>query len=254
MSFSVKYLILPSFISVWMATDSYAREGCNRHCLEALHARIAALEEKVDQAVPVGTILPYASPVAVPEGYLLCEGQQVNRTDYPLLFRAIHLRFTPEVERTQESTTFRIPDLRGRVPVGSGRGNELTQRVLGRFYGKETHQMSIAQLPSHNHPLVDNGHSHTIEDNGHEHPAKSGAAFLSWRHGGDGELRATYHNVGGFQVNGLGVPMIYSTANAHTNIQVKTATTKVTMENTGGGAPFSLIQPSLGVRYIIKVR
>ena len=48
-------------------------------------------------------------------------------------------------------STFALPDLRGRTPIGSGQGAGLTPRGLGNFYGDESITLTAAQLPSHLH-------------------------------------------------------------------------------------------------------
>lgn len=54
----------------------------------------------------------------------------------------------------------RVPDLRGRSPMGSGTGTGLTARTLGQLVGAETVAITVAQLPVHNHPVTDPGHIH----------------------------------------------------------------------------------------------
>lgn len=63
--------------------------------------------------LPIGTIVPYGSDV-VPDNYLLANGQLVSRTDYSELFNIIGTTYG----EGDGSTTFALPDYRGRVPVG----------------------------------------------------------------------------------------------------------------------------------------
>ena len=58
------------------------------------------------------------------------------------------------------NTTFYVPDLRGRSPVGAGAGTGLTTRALGATGGAETHQLVTGEIPAHNH--TDSGHSHGV--------------------------------------------------------------------------------------------
>ena len=66
------------------------------------------------------------------------------------------------------SSTFNVPDGRGRVLMGDGTGTGLTARMLGTITGTETHQIGSANLPNHNHgvgTLVNDGgsaHSHGV--------------------------------------------------------------------------------------------
>lgn len=48
-------------------------------------------------------------------------------------------------------TTFGLPDLRGRVPIGEGTGPGLSVRRLGEKGGQETVTLTVAQIPSHKH-------------------------------------------------------------------------------------------------------
>jgi microcystin-dependent protein len=50
------------------------------------------------------------------------------------------------------STTFNLPFWSGRAPIGSGAGTALTERALGDKDGEETHLLTIAEMPQHNHP------------------------------------------------------------------------------------------------------
>lgn len=63
---------------------------------------------------PAGTILPYAGAVA-PQGWLLCDGSAVSRTVYAALFQATSTAYGAG----DGSSTFNVPDLRGRAPVGA---------------------------------------------------------------------------------------------------------------------------------------
>lgn len=63
--------------------------------------------------MPSGATLPYAGPTA-PTGWLLCDGSAVSRTTYPTLFAAIGTTWGAG----DGSTTFNVPDMRGRVPAG----------------------------------------------------------------------------------------------------------------------------------------
>lgn len=64
-------------------------------------------------SVPAGIMMPFAG-TAAPSGWLLCYGQAVSRTTYATLFAAISTQFGIG----DGSTTFNVPDMRGRVPAG----------------------------------------------------------------------------------------------------------------------------------------
>jgi len=66
-------------------------------------------------AVPPGAMTEYGAASA-PAGWLLCDGTAVSRTTYSALFAIISTNYGAG----DASTTFNLPDLRGRVPVGKG--------------------------------------------------------------------------------------------------------------------------------------
>lgn len=82
--------------------------------------------------------------------FLLCNGQAVSRTIYASLFAVVGTAFGPG----DGTTTFRLPDFRGRVVGMIGQGSGLTNRTLGQVVGAETHTLTINEIPSHNHGVV----------------------------------------------------------------------------------------------------
>lgn len=84
-----------------------------------------------------------------PTGWLLCDGSNVSRSTYAALFAAIGTNFGGG----DGSTTFGLPDMRGRVPVGvDGSAGRLSAAdALGSSGGEEKHTLSITEMPAHNH-------------------------------------------------------------------------------------------------------
>jgi microcystin-dependent protein len=99
--------------------------------------------------VPVGSVLPYAGATA-PEGYLFCDGAEKIQTAYPALYEIIGTTYGS----TSPTTTFKLPDLRARIPVGVAPVAlpPLSARALGASGGVESVTLSIAQIPGHSHP------------------------------------------------------------------------------------------------------
>jgi microcystin-dependent protein len=120
----------------------------------------AVINELLEAVIPVGTVIATARPSA-PTGYLLCEGQAVSRTKYANLFAAVSTTYGAG----DGSTTFNLPDLRGRVPIGVDAGaNRVTiaSNALGKSGGNQrlqghTHTSgslhSDVQNASHHHHL-----------------------------------------------------------------------------------------------------
>lgn len=84
---------------------------------------------------------------AAPSGWALCDGAAVSRTTYSALYAVTGDAFGVG----DGSTTFNLPDLRGRAPIGAGSGPSLTTRALGAKVGGETHQLTTAEMPAHTH-------------------------------------------------------------------------------------------------------
>ena len=99
-------------------------------------------------ALPVGTVLDYAGATA-PAGFLLCQGQAVSRTTYSALFNVIGVAFGSG----NGSTTFNVPPP-GVVIVGQATSGTFNTR--GATGGTETETLSLSQIPSHGHEVVQN--------------------------------------------------------------------------------------------------
>ena len=107
-----------------------------------------------------GAVMPFAGANA-PPGWLLCYGQAISRTTYANLFTVIGITYGAG----DGSTTFNLPDLRGRAVHGldnmggtaAGRLTGVTGSVagttLGAVGGEETHLLALAEMPSHSHPV-----------------------------------------------------------------------------------------------------
>lgn len=83
-----------------------------------------------------------------PPGWLFCDGRLLALYYYPDLYELIGNTYGGDGR-----TTFALPDLRGRVPMGRGAGAGLTNRELGQKTGAESVTLSVNQLPAHDHNL-----------------------------------------------------------------------------------------------------
>ena len=97
-------------------------------------------------AVPVGAILPYAGSTP-PEGWLVCDGAEVVRADYPGLFAVLGETYGAG----DGQDTFNLPDLRMRVPLGAAAQPRTT---LGQVLGEEYHTLTLNELPVHRHGIA----------------------------------------------------------------------------------------------------
>lgn len=129
---------------------------------------------------PAGAIVMYAGAVA-PTGYLLCQGQAVSRTTYADLFTAIGTAYGTG----DGSTTFNLPDLRVRLPIGAGTG-----KALGASDGVAEASRNANHSHSHGHSASAststasaNVSGSASSDPGHTHGGLTGDAG-SHSHGG----------------------------------------------------------------------
>jgi microcystin-dependent protein len=107
-------------------------------------------------SIPAGVVYAYGGST-VPGGYLDCDGAAVSRATYSALFAAIGGIYGVG----DGSTTFNVPDLRGRVIVAQGTGPGLSPHPLGEIFGEENHVLAVGELAAHGHGVIDPGHIHS---------------------------------------------------------------------------------------------
>lgn len=103
-------------------------------------------ECEVTVTIPIGAIMQYAAGLA-PTGWLLCNGNEVLKADYPDLWNAITDLWGTA---TLGSDYFVLPDFRDKSPFGYHDGGGAT-KLFGHYYGAETHTLTEAQMPAHAH-------------------------------------------------------------------------------------------------------
>lgn len=81
-----------------------------------------------------------------PAGWLTCDGSAISRTDYSNLFSAIGTTYGSG----DGSTTFNIPNLKGRVVVGID-GSDTDFSAIGKTGGEKAHRLTVNEMPSHTH-------------------------------------------------------------------------------------------------------
>ena len=162
--------------------------------------------------MPTGMVVPYAG-AAAPDGWLLCQGQAVSRTTYAQLFSVIGTTYGSG----DGSTTFNLPDMRGRVAVGSDTN-------LGAKAGAKTHALTNAELPVLSGAIV-------------MHSSNVGTNIQTV----NGVFKPAITNNGKYRGGGELVSDIGTSSVGHFSL------------NIGGGQAMSLIQPSLYLNYLIKV-
>ena len=115
-----------------------------------------------ESLIPPGVVLPYAGSANPPAGWLRAYGQAVSRTTYSNLFSVISTNFGIG----DGSTTFSLPDLRGRVPAGRDNMGG-TSAFLLRYVIDGSTLGATGGSESHQHDLSANGQARvTISGNG----------------------------------------------------------------------------------------
>lgn len=105
------------------------------------------IEQLLKLIIPTGLITPFGGASA-PDGFLLCDGANVSRTTYADLFAVIGTNYGVG----DGSSTFGLPNLKGRVPVGLDTG-QTEFNTLGKSGGLKAVTLSIAQMPAHTHSV-----------------------------------------------------------------------------------------------------
>lgn len=166
-----------------------------------------------------GMLMPYAGSSA-PSGWLLCYGQAISRSTYSDLFSAIGTTYGVG----DNSTTFNVPDFRGRAAFGKDdMGGSAASRLTTAGSGVDG-----ATLGTGGGSQLTQQHTHTATDAGHTHSYVAGQGSINA--GGGAALQTT------------GASATYTTASGNANI---------TNANYGSGTSQN-IPPALVVNYIIK--
>jgi len=171
----------------------------------------------------IGQIQPFGFNFA-PRGWAFCDGQLLPIAQNSALFSLIGTIYGGDGR-----TTFALPDLRGRAALHMGNGPGLSDRRIGSKGGTETTQLSILNLPSHNHTG-----SGTLT--AYFQPPTGGGAT---------------NNPNGASLSGSAGTNIYS--NQEENVSLKANNVTVTTNHTGGNQAFNNMQPYLTINWCIAL-
>jgi microcystin-dependent protein len=185
--------------------------------------------------IPLGGGLPFIGTTAPNSSFVFPYGQAISRTTYSALFSLVSTTYGSG----DGSTTFNIPDFRGRVLAGkddmggspAGRLTAYfggTATTLGSTGGFESHTLSTSEIPSH-------VHANTLTDPTHAH--------------------STYGPNGSTNAGEIGFNGSYGTVGPSVNASTTAVGTGITINNAaqGGGAPHAIVQPTIICNYIVRV-
>jgi microcystin-dependent protein len=209
-------VVLPSTTSI--GTVSATELGYVDGVTSAIQTQLNTIvNTTIPNATPTGTVVMWVTADA-PTGWLLCNGTEQLITSFPTLDGVLGTTYGIRTNGSGAAGTthFRLPDLRGRVPMGAGTGRNvadsanLTARTLGtKVSDAEEVTLDTTQIPSHTHSI---------------NPAMI---------------------VGGGHVNSPSTGTAYSPVGDN-------PTSAVSITNTGGGLAHNNTQPSTVINFIIK--
>ncbi len=161
-------------------------------------------------------------------GFSLCSGQLLPISQNTALFSLLGTTFGGDGR-----TTFGLPDLRGRAPIGVGSGAGLTNRQWGERGGLEQTVLTVNEMPSHTHTAVFTT-KNLVAQRASGTKRNPEGNFLA----GDSSSDNTY----------------IDTSTASVNMNAECLDLAVTNTNAGSNIPFSVMSPYLGMYYEIALQ
>ena len=162
-------------------------------------------------------------------GWVVCDGRTLSRTQYPDLFDILGSSFGSSC-----GNTFRLPDYRGKIMGGIGEGNGLTARSFGDDVGSETHTLSENEMPPHTHTgttATAGSHAHTTNATGGQ-----GSPGLVIANGAN-TIVETDSSMNELNLSGTGIALNVAANGDHTHT--------FTTNSTGGSNAHNNMQPTL---------
>jgi len=170
----------------------------------------------------MGTILAFGFNFA-PRGWALCNGQTIAISQNSALFALLGTIYGGNGQ-----TTFQLPNLQSRLPIGMGQGGGLSPYVIGQVSGTESTNITINNMPSHNHSISVNNTAATVN-------VPTAGLAIADANGSDPS-------------NGDAVTVnIYAPAAPNVALHAQTC------GMIGGNQPISILQPTLAINYSIAL-
>lgn len=183
-------------------------------------------------AAPSGTIIIWSSlATSVPAGWKVCDGSAISRTGYATLWGIIGTLYGAG----DGSTTFNLPNLKGRVIVGIDAG-QAEFNSTGESGGEKSHTLTTGEMPDHNHGgdtgTTGSAHNHTLPIQYVDNTPNTGAS-----------RRVTDINNATGGTGTSANATVPTTGSGHTH----------NISGAGGGGAHNNLQPYTALHYIIKV-
>lgn len=172
----------------------------------------------------IGVIKIFAGNFA-PKGYMFCDGSILQIQQNPALYSILGTTYGGD-----GNTTFALPDLRGRFPIGAGQGEGRSTYVQGATGGVEKVTLTTENLAPHTHMVTD---TISIEINCNTNTANTDIPENAYMAPATSEV-----------YNDSGWNSKMAASNANINLQTSMV---------GAGSPVSLMNPYLAINYIICV-
>lgn len=158
-----------------------------------------------------------------PQSYQLCSGQIMSIAQNTALFSLLGTTYGGNGQ-----TTFALPDLRGRMPIGQGQGPGLPNYIMGQLSGTTNVTLLTANLPAHVHAAQGISINMPVSNSGGDTDSPQGAYLAN---------------------NGSEVFSSEPTAGAHYGPLIASGTTSAT----GSNIPVSIMNPYLTINYSIAI-
>lgn len=177
----------------------------------------------------------------IPSGWTVCYGQLMSISQYEALYAVMGKTFGGDGK-----TTFGLPDMRGRVPVGVGKSPKFAGNYIpGQMGGAETVTLTVQQMPQHNHPA-------TFNSSG----GFTGSVALPVQN--DSMASSGTNPVNKFLGPSNSETIYYDDAApgstlAPATVSIQAGAGTVTVGNNGNSQPFSIMQPYTVLFYIIAL-
>lgn len=248
---SLDGLTNPSSGDTLNAPSHSAQHANSNDAIEALQTKVGvdnsavatSLDYKMRINNPTGEITMWGTSSA-PTGWLIADGSAVSRSTYSALFGVLSTTYGSG----DGSTTFNLPNLKGKFPVGRD-ASQGEFDVLGETGGGKTNALGVSNLPAHTHTASSSSSSSsTVTDSGHSHTSSVVIRTNTGTFGG----AASGHGGGG-TTDAASANIVTNT----TGITVATSTSTSTTVSGGGngtatGNAFNILPPYFAINFIIR--